>query len=60
VIVRLWIVYMIGVVALGVGFVEFWHRGTANQTAFLVGTTCLVVAAFIHVVLDVWHRLHRR
>jgi hypothetical protein len=59
VIVRLSIVYVIGVVSLGVGFFEFWHRGTANQTAIMVGTTCLVGAATIHVIRDLWHRLRR-
>jgi hypothetical protein len=57
---RLWIMYLIGVVALGVGFVEFWQRDTIDQTAFLTGTTCIIAAAAMHVIRDLWRRPHRR
>jgi hypothetical protein len=60
VIVRLALVYLIGLVSLGVGFYQFWRRGLVDQNAFLIGTTCLVAAAVIQVVRGLWHQLKRR
>jgi hypothetical protein len=59
VIARLVLVYVIGVVALAVGFYEFWQRGVINMNAFLIGSTCLVSAAAIQVARSLWLQFRR-
>jgi len=59
VIVRLAIVYLIGLAAFGVGFYRFGHEGIVDPSAFVIGGTCIVTAAAIHVGLDLWYRFRR-
>ena len=52
--------YLIGFGALGYGFFEFWRDHVADQNAFVIGGTCVAVAAFIQVVADLWQRATRK
>ena len=58
-IVRLAFVYLIGIAAFGVGFYRFLHAGIVDPSAFVIGGTCIVTAATIHVGLDLWDRFRR-
>ena len=57
---RLALVYLIGVSALAFGFYEFWRSRTVDQSAFLIGTTCIVSAAAIHAGLSLWEEFKER
>ena len=51
--------YLIGFGALGYGFFEFWRDRVVDQNAFMIGGTCVAVAALLQVVSDLWCRLRR-
>jgi hypothetical protein len=54
------ILYVIGFAALAYGFYEFWLDRSVDQNAFMIGGTCVAVAAFLQVVSDLWRRVTRR
>jgi hypothetical protein len=54
------ILYVIGFGALVYGFYEFWLDRSVDQNAFMIGGTCVAVAAFLQVVSDLWRRVTRR
>ena len=53
------LLYLVGFGALGYGFFEFWRDRVVDQNAFMIGGTCIAVAAFLQVVADLWRRLTR-
>jgi hypothetical protein len=53
------VLYLIGFGSLGYGFYEFYLDRTVDQNAFMIGGTCVAVAAFLQVVSDLWQRLTR-
>ncbi len=57
--VRAIVLYIIGFGALAFGFFEFWRYRTVDQNAFMLGGTCVAVAAALQVVSDVWRRLRK-
>jgi hypothetical protein len=54
------VLYGIGFAALIYGFYEFWVDRSVDQNAFMIGGTCVAVAAFLQVVTDLWRRATRR
>ena len=54
------LLYAIGSGSLVYGFYEFWRDRTADQNAFVIGSTCVAVAAALQVFSDVWRKLTRR
>jgi hypothetical protein len=54
------VLYVIGFVALGYGFYEFWQEHIVDQNAFMIGGTCVAVAAALQVFTDLWRRLSRK
>ncbi|HZT78518.1 MAG TPA: hypothetical protein VFA27_17850 [Vicinamibacterales bacterium] len=52
--------YLIGFGALAYGFFEFWRDRTVDQNAFMIGATCVGVAAALQVVTDLWRRLTKK
>ncbi len=53
------LLYIIGFGALAFGFYEFWRDGSVDQNAFMIGATCVGVAAALQVVTDLWRRLRK-
>ncbi len=54
------LLYVIGFASLVYGFYEFWRDRTVDQNAFMIGGTCVAVAAALQVFTDVWQRLTKR
>ena len=54
------LLYVIGSGSLAYGFYEFWRDQTVDQNAFVIGSTCVAVAAALQVFTDVWRKLMRR
>ena len=54
------VLYVIGFGALAFGFFEFWRDRSVDQNAFVIGGTCVAVAAALQVATDLWRRLTRR
>jgi hypothetical protein len=57
--VRAIVLYLIGFISLVYGFHEFWQDRTVDQNAFMIGGTCVAVAAALQVFTDLWRRLSR-
>jgi len=57
--VRAILLYVIGFGALVFGFYEFWRDRTVDQNAFMIGGTCVAVAAALQVFSDLWRRFRR-
>ena len=55
--VRIALVYAIGFGAVAFGFYQFWRDGTVSQHPFVIGGICILTAAAIDVILDIWHRV---
>ncbi|HUK61686.1 MAG TPA: hypothetical protein VLV15_00085 [Dongiaceae bacterium] len=53
------LLYVIGFGALVFGFYEFWRDRTVDQNAFMIGGTCVAVAAALQVFSDLWRRFRR-
>jgi hypothetical protein len=53
------VLYAIGAGSVGLGFYEVWRDGTIDHQAFVVGGMCIVTAAGLQIVRDVWRRLRR-
>ena len=54
------LLYTIGFGALGYGFFEFWRDHAVDQNAFMIGGTCVAVAAALQVAIDLWRRLTKK
>lgn len=57
---RALILYVIGFVALGYGFFEFWRDQIVDPNAFMIGGTCVAAAAALQVFSDLWRRLTKK
>jgi hypothetical protein len=51
--------YVIGAGLTAYGFYAFWRDATVNQNAFVLGAVCLVAAAGLQILRDLWRRLRR-
>jgi hypothetical protein len=52
--------YVVGVLSIGFAVYQFWHDGSVNQQAFLIGGVCVATAAGIQIIRDLWGRIQRR
>jgi hypothetical protein len=55
--VRALILYLAGLGSITYGFYEFWRTNTVDPNAFMVGGTCLGVAAALQVFADIVRRI---
>jgi hypothetical protein len=53
------ILYLIGIAAFVDGAFFYWRDSVVVSDAFMVGTTCIVSAAGLQVVRDLWRRLRK-
>ena len=54
------LLYVIGFGALAFGFFEFWRDRMVDPNAFMIGGTCVAVAAALQVATDLWRRLTKK
>jgi hypothetical protein len=58
-VMRIATLYAIGAAAVAFGFYAFWRNGIVSQNAFAIGGICIVSAAALQIVHDLWRRLRR-
>jgi hypothetical protein len=53
------ILYVVGVVAFLMGCYDYWRDGTVVKVAFLAAGVCVLSAACIQIVRDLWRAMRR-